>query len=222
MRKVKIYIQFIISTIIFYSCSNDHSIIKLESEIINDIFLQTFPDDYCFPVFPPPPPSKRIGEPLRQEDSLLIKKYKDLIAKIDQKSYVYSIEDSTRLSIDSVRIADYLTTIGINNCFEKFHLDKNNIKSEIPIDINQIKDTGKFKLIKRSEILPKGFNFLKPINVNLTYNYFGNLIFSKPYLDDSGKNGFLVCVLECGFECDREFILLIEKQKDKWILKNKR
>ncbi len=36
-----------------------------------------------------------------------------------------------------------LNSIGINNCFERFHLDNKTAKTEIPIELNQIKNTGK-------------------------------------------------------------------------------
>jgi hypothetical protein len=225
MKKVTLYIQVIILTIIFHSCSNNNAEIKQEGDIINDIFLQIFSDDqFVFPVFPPPPPpSHKIQDKSNQDSDIILMnlKYKELMSRIDTNRCVFSIEDSTYLPIDSIKIIEKLEENDLNNYIKIFqHSNKNN-KKEIPIKIDLIKKTGSYELIYRSKILPKGYDFRKYFKLNLTYYYFGNLMFSKPYLNESNNIGFIVNMQKCGFECDRAYILSIEKTDNVWKLINK-
>jgi hypothetical protein len=195
---------------------------KLESEIINDIFLQITDIDEWYPIFPPPPPPQLIDKNGNNIDSLNTEKYKEFISKINTTRHVLSLEDSTYVFLDTAKIIENLKAEGLYILLKKgvtnFIQDN---KKGIPIRINEIKNTGQYELIKRSEILPRGFNFRKNPNINWTYWYFGNLMFSKPLIDENKKYGLIVFAKKCGYECDVEYILIIRKTKDKWIIDRK-
>ncbi len=213
---------YIISLLSFNSCTNS-SESKLESEIINDIFLQITDIDRWYPIFPPPPPPQLIDKNGNINiDSLNEKKYNEFISKINSSRHVLSIEDSTYLSLDTAKIIENLKAEGLYSSFKMgiINFIQDN-KNGIPIRINEIKNTGQYELIKRSEILPKGFNFRINPNINWTYCYFGNLMFSKPLIDENKKYGLIVFEKICGYECDVEYILIIRRTKDKWIIDRK-
>jgi len=207
----------------FYSCSNKESEITLESDIINDIFLQLVTNDEIFPLFPPPPPPMSLDKSgLVNTDNIKYNKYKDLISKIDSSRYVFSIEDSTALLFDSSLIIETLKDEGLYKYFENsFYINNNSNKNEIPIKIERIKNVGKYELIKRSSLVQKRINFTTGRFLEFKYYYFGNLIFSKVFLDKSHELGFIVFIRNCGFECDRKYIVIIERKNNKWII-NKR
>jgi hypothetical protein len=95
------------------------------------------------------------------------------------------------------------------------------VQKTIPIELNETKKCGKYELIKRSHIFPNRLDFKKYKNLNLTFYYFGNLIFSRPFLDKSESYGYIIYKRNCGFECDYTLLVLIEKQKSKWIITRK-
>jgi hypothetical protein len=204
------------------SCSN-RTEIKIETKIINDIFLQAIENDLRYPVYPPPPPPQFIDSlGIVNVDSINEKKYRDFISRLDTNQNVFSIEDSTFLLLDTVKIIEILESENLYMDFKgriKQFVESN--ENAIPIKISNIKKTGKYNLIFRSKILPKGFNFRKFINPNWTFNYYGNLQFSKPLLDDSGNFGFLVYSKICGFECDKSYLLIIIKEKSTWLILKK-
>jgi hypothetical protein len=220
MKTFRLFI-YIISLLSLISCSRS-SEIKLESEIINDIFLQITDSDKWYPIFPPPPPPQLIDKNGNNIDSLNAEKYKEFISKINTTRHVLSLEDSTYLFLDTAKIIENLKAEGLYILLKK---NVNNFirdnKNGIPIRINDIKNTGQYELIRRSEIFPKGFNFRKNPNINWTYCYFGNLMFSKPLIDENKKCGLIVFSKKCGYECDIEYILIIRRTKDKWIIDKK-
>jgi hypothetical protein len=212
--------NIILLLIVFcFSCNNDHLLINKETEILNDIFLQNVSDNFFFPMSPIPPPVNTRESGNKRIDSLdkeIKKNYEYFISRADLNKHVISIEDSTDLMIDHEVLIDNLKTYG--------YKDLANIACDnlvIPIEIGKITNTGKYTLIKRSEHFPKGFNFKKYNGIDLPFYYYGNISFSKPTLNDSSNFGYIIYKRECGFECDRENILIIRKQNNRWTIIDK-
>jgi hypothetical protein len=204
------------------SCTNDRLLIKQETEILNDIFPQIVSDNHFFPLQPPPPPqiidnSGNIIDDTVKNPSVI--EYNKFFSKLDENRNVISIEDSTNLIIAQSIVIKSLKENEHDKLIEIFNHQTQEPK--FLIDVSQIKNTGKFELIKRSTKFQKDFNFKNYNGLDLTYYFFGNLIFSRPFLDDSEKNGFIIYSRDCGFECDRDFIFIIKKQNERWIISEK-
>jgi len=198
-----------------FSCNNEHLLIRKETRILNDIFFQIVSDNFFYPVSPIPPPQniEESGNTWRDSINKVIRKnYEYFTSRADLNKHVISIEDSTNLMIDPIVLIDKLKDNGYKDLIEI--VNKNN--HEIPIEIGKIINTGRYKLIKRSERFPKGFNFRKYNGIDLPFYFYGNISFSKPFINDLDNNGYIIYRLECGFECDQEYILIIKKQNNKW------
>lgn len=211
---------FLLFLLCSFSCQNNQTKRDFTNSLINDIFLQVISVDNHFPYFPPPPPPQsqdKLGG--ISTDSCKLREYKDLISRVDSNRKVFSIEDSTVSikNLDSVIAA--LQSEGKFKYFDSLSIiEAQNSKDKIPVEINRIKNTGKYELIKRSSILQKEYKYKSSRNLNLSFYYFGNLLFSKPIIDKSGKLGFLTVTLQCGFECNRTYIIILEKKNDKWVV----
>src|ERR1035437_2322000 len=234
MKLLKIHLSILI-LISLMNCSHfkksNVKNIAIETNILENILPELFSldsTDLIFPIFPPPPPPTaqiyRYGKVIKNgTDSIGIKEYKEIISKIDKTRFVYSVEDSTDNSI----IDSHLITLNLQweNLFTKYgNLIKSQNKSiskEIPVEFNETKKYGKYELIKRSHIFLNRLDFKKNRNLNLTFYYFGNLIFSCPYLDKTESYGYIIYKRNCGFECDKTILVLIEKQKSKWTITRK-
>lgn len=218
MRQKQLIIVLILLSIL--SCNNDSLQTKQGTEIINDILLQIVSEDFFFPVTPPPPADKSERLSKFKTDSAedyYNKNYRKLIEKLDTNRFVISIEDSTDIYFNKSFIDERLKEKGYNDLI---FADKA-LKTKLAIDFDNIKNTGKFELIKRSKQFPKGFNFRKYKGFDLTYYYFGNMTFSQPFLNKSHDYGYIIYKRECGFECDQDDILIIKKQNNKWIITDK-
>lgn len=206
----------------FTSCTNHRSDIQQETEILNDIFLQVTSDSWFFPLTPPPP-AKIIDDSGNVKDDSLhnpnLEEYYSFVSRLDTSRNVISIEDSTDIIIDDSIVIEKLREYGLETFVEIFNKEKRDMK--LPISIDQIKKTGRYELIGRSSLFPKGFNFKQYNGFDLNFYFFGNMIFSRPFLDKSLMNGFMIYSRECGFECDGDYVLIIKKQNNKWTIVNK-
>ena len=201
------------------SCSNDQSIIRQETTILNDIFPQIVSDDHFFPLQPPPPAQIVDNFGNITDDTVKNSEYKKFLSKLDENRNVISVEDSTNIIIDRSVITKNLKEKKYDDLIEIFNRETQ--KPKFQIEVSQIKNTGKFELINRSKRFHKDFNFKNYHGLDLTYYFFGNLIFSRPFIDESGKNGFILYSRDCGFECDRDFIFILKKQNERWIINEK-
>ena len=214
---------FLLLIFCFFSCWNNQAERDFTNSLINDIFLQIISADNYFPYFPPPPPPQSLDKFGQiSTDSCKFKEYKDLISRVDTNRNVFSIEDSTV----SIKNIDYvIASLKSEKKYKYFDslsiIESESSKNKIPIEINRIKNTGKYELIKRSSILPKEYKYKSSRDLNWSFYYFGNLLFSKPIIDKSGRFGFLTFTLQCGFECDRTYIVIFEKKNNKWIVTNR-
>jgi hypothetical protein len=216
---IKQYILLFFLGIGLLSCSNDHLLIKQETEILDDVFLQIVSDKYFYPVTPAPPAQITDNIDNFTDDTIKnpdFKESENSSSKLDKNRNVISIEDSTDLTIDPSIIIENLKEKGYDKLIDIFNNQSK--KYRFPIDARKIKNTGKFELINRSTRFPKEFNFKNYHGLDLTFYFFGNIIFSRPFLDDSGKNGFIVYCRDCGFECERNVIFIIAKQNNKWTI----
>jgi hypothetical protein len=193
---------------------------KQETDIINDILLQIVSDKHFLPLTPPPPAERPIRFDKLKVDSTennYAREYKKFESKLDTNRFVITIEDSTDIDIDKSLITENLKERGYNDLVGI--RDKSNKKLNIEID--KIKNSGRFELIKRGKQFPKGLNFRRYKGFDLTFYYFGNISFSRPFLNDSRDYGYVIYKRECGFECDQDYILIIKKLNNKWTIKDK-
>lgn len=239
MRFVKFYF-FLSLLIVVSSCSYSRVESNVYNIIIKDIYKQIIIDtnEILYPIYPPLPPPQMLNiDGSLMVDSIQDKKYREIMSKIDEKRFVFSIEDSTDNSIvDTNRIKANLEREGLLSLLVllRNHEAYDSLRAK-PILIDSIKKistsdfnnghrtqpNGTFEFIKRSQILPHGYSFNKYFDLNVPYCYFGNLIFSSPFLDETAHNGFIILKRHCGFECDSRKILVIKKQNDKWIIVKK-
>lgn len=222
-NNIKIIYLLIISMCV--SCNNKTYLIKQQSDIIKDLLLQIITDERFYPLTPPPPASPFVevkfknGTIQNLKNDLYKSEYDNFVAKLDTNRHVIAIEDSTVTITNLSLIKNRLKESGYVDLIDLFK--NNDSKTQLPIDTSQIKKIDRFEFIARSKVFPQGFNFRKYNGYDLTYYFYGNISFSKPFLNSSGDYGFIIYSRECGFECDRDYILIIKKQNNMWEIMNK-
>ncbi len=183
--------------------------------ILNSVFRQLTDSIIFYRQFPPPPPP--VQEYQDKFDSMDFKRmdeYDKLYSFVDKDRNVISVTDSLLPSTLLMReaIEKYRADTTYNYFFGAFDSFIAKNKGAIHLDINKINDTGKYELQHQSEIL-KQYNHGEPV---FKFNYFGNLTFTRVYLDKEEKSGFFDCNLHCGQDCHFEFLILIRLYNDKW------
>ncbi len=197
---------------------------EIENEIqsINEIFIELTDSMYIYKIYPPPPPpplSLNERNNIMNFDSVkyqfLLDKYKEQLQKIknNTQKIVLAVNDS--LFFFNINDFDYIENelpspeyLNVLNSF------KNNPKKNVPINLDEIINTGKYRLKYLSEF-PKGFNIWKK-----EYDFiFGGVIhISRIYFNKNKNIGIFYYSFSCGGECGHGDIVCIRKDNDKWVI----
>lgn len=177
-------------------------------EIIKEILPQIVTDEFLYPMSPPPP---------LYNDNEEREKYLKSIEILDTTKHYISIEDSTYVIKDEAYLVAHLNEIGYPEIANEIRIMDD--KMRLPISITQIKNIDKYELFYRKILFPNGIDYKNFYDNNFKFLFYGNISFSRPFLNNLNNYGWILYKRECGFECNQENIIIIEKQKNEWTIK---
>ena len=177
-------------------------------EIIKEILPQIVTDDFFYPMSPPPP---------LFNDNEELQMYLKSVEIVDTTKHYISIDDSTYVIKDEAYLVAHLNDIGYPEIANEIR--KLDDKMRLPISITQIKNIDKYELFYRKILFPNGIDFKNFIDNNFKFVFYGNISFSMPFINNLNNDGWILYKRECGFECNQENIVIIEKQNKKWTIK---
>lgn len=220
MRKLKIIFTLIISFTIF-SCKKENPNLKIEKEIINNLFVEMIDsihkDPRIYLTFPPNPDI--IYDQKGNKIGVDSTKYKIEIIKYNNGEELRK-KDTSKLLIgvsEKIYKPSEYEYKSIKSYFKKLkvQIDTNSNSVENKIDLAKFKKNNKFRFKYLSEF-PEGSNI---INNDGTFKFSGGIAFSKITFDVRRKIGILCGNYLCKPRCGIGYLIIIEKVNNKWKIK---
>jgi hypothetical protein len=218
MRKI-IFTLIISFTIL--SCEKKNSIVDIEKEIINNLFVEMVDsihkDPRIYLTFPPNPDliydqkGNQIGIDSTEYKIEIIKYNSDEeLRKKDTSKLVIGVSEKIykQSEYEYKSIKSYFKTL-------KLQVDTTSNSIENKIDLEQFKNNNKFRFKYLSEF-PDGSNIL---NNDGTFKFSGGIAFSKIIFDKRKQIGILCGNYLCEPRCGIGYLIIIEKTNKKWKIK---
>jgi len=213
-------LQIILALLIISSsgCKNHKIKSNEETQVINEIFKELTDSLVYYRAYPPPPPPPlpssidTSGNILN--DSFSTKKYMELISKIDTSRFVLSLRDSARIDVDfKDRVNEFLYDSAYSDYQAAFKSYLKNDKKKSDLDIAAMRNTGRYELVKSSNIIGLENNTNNP---KYDFMYYGEMTISSLFFNDSHTTGFFTCEVFCWRGCNYSYLILIKKVSMTW------
>ena len=220
-------ILFIGLLVTIFSCQSEtRNELDKEIEVVNDIFLQLHEYIHFYnmslPIPPPPPPIyNENGEFIGIDTVAQLK----ILSKIDEEFKARNIDTSiivlalsdTLVNNDHFEFSESYIS---DTIFENYHSIAKSIiecdKKPVKLELNEIVETGKYKLKYYSEFPTGRQIFLEKYN----FNFSGVITLSRVYFNKNYDKAIIFCDYWCEFDCWTGNALFLEKIDGKWKIVN--